>query len=48
MDRSTDLVRTMYGHDALHTGRFELTDPALMSRARAVLPDRERPSRTHG
>ncbi|MFE3739806.1 hypothetical protein [Streptomyces sp. NPDC059134] len=48
VDGSTELVRTMYGHDALHTGRFLLTTPDLMARARAVLPGRAHPSHPHG
>lgn len=38
LDGTTELSKTMYGHDRLHLGRFALTDPHLMSQARDVMP----------
>ncbi|GGX26524.1 hypothetical protein [Streptomyces chryseus] len=38
LDRTTELDKTMYGHDRLHVGRFSLADPALMEAAKALLP----------
>ncbi|WP_344277974.1 hypothetical protein [Streptomyces hebeiensis] len=37
---TTELMKTMYGHDRLHTGRLTFTDPGHMNLARAVLPSR--------
>ncbi|GAA1168525.1 hypothetical protein GCM10009654_27130 [Streptomyces hebeiensis] len=37
-DGSTELVRTMYGHDRLCVGRFTLEDPQQLRRAADVLP----------
>ncbi|MFI6697014.1 hypothetical protein ACIBLA_35765 [Streptomyces sp. NPDC050433] len=42
VDGTTELGKTMYGHDRLHVGRFTLDDPELMAHARAVLPTRHR------
>ncbi|MFF3753524.1 hypothetical protein ACFYYH_24135 [Streptomyces sp. NPDC002018] len=36
-DGTVELGGSMYGHDRLHFGRFSLTDPELMNRARALL-----------
>ncbi|MFE1958894.1 hypothetical protein [Streptomyces sp. NPDC059479] len=37
VDRTIDLGVVMYGHTRLHVGRFTLTDPDQMARARALL-----------
>ncbi|MFE2746746.1 hypothetical protein ACFXKX_20800 [Streptomyces scopuliridis] len=39
-DSTTELGRTMYGHDRLHTGRLTLDDPGSVAQARGVLPCR--------
>lgn len=38
VDGTTELFKTMYGHDRLSVGRITLDDPELMARARDVLP----------
>ncbi|MEU9747509.1 hypothetical protein [Streptomyces niveus] len=43
VDGTTNLYKSAYGHDRLHVGRFTLTDPELIAKARAVLPTGARP-----
>ncbi|WP_405820153.1 hypothetical protein OG705_11695 [Streptomyces sp. NBC_00838] len=38
VDATTELFKTMYGHDRLHVGRMTLNDPELTAKAREVLP----------
>ncbi|MEV0777626.1 hypothetical protein [Streptomyces sp. NPDC050428] len=38
VDGTTELGKTIYGHDRLTVGRITLGDPDLMAQARAVLP----------
>ncbi|WP_381797325.1 hypothetical protein [Streptomyces niveus] len=47
-DSTTDLFKTVYGHDRLLTGRVTLTDPERMAQARALLPAHDRSDRAAG
>ncbi|EST28535.1 MULTISPECIES: hypothetical protein [Streptomyces] len=37
VDGTTNLFKTMYGHEQLHVGRITLADPELMAQARTVV-----------
>ncbi|MDX3854641.1 hypothetical protein [Streptomyces sp. AK02-01A] len=38
LDGTSELGKTMYGHERLHVGRFTLADGTLMDQAREVMP----------